>query len=184
MPGSESVSATWGTTPTERAMRFPCDALLPNPDAALYRAITVNTAPAHVFRWLCQLRAAPYSYDWIDNFGQRSPPQLSPGLENLAVGQPVMSIFTLVEFERDSHLTLRTRSGDAASRIFGDLAATYLVRPLGVASCRLIVKIVATYPPGLIGQLGSWFLPWGDLVMMRRQLLNLKHLAEKTAEEA
>lgn len=183
MKGSESVSATWGTTPAERAMRFPCDALLPNPGAALYRAVTVNAAPAHVFRWLCQLRAAPYSYDWIDNYGRRSPPQLTPGLEHLAVGQSVMSIFTLVEFERDSHLTLRTRAGDAASRIFGNLVATYLVRAERAGSCRLIVKILAAYPPGPIGQLGSWVLPWGDLVMMRRQLLNLKQLAESTGEK-
>ena len=49
-----------------------------------------------------------FSYDWIDNFGRQSPRELVPGLERLAVGQRVMSIFRLVEFERDVHLTLAT----------------------------------------------------------------------------
>ncbi len=178
MTGGESVSATWGSTAAERALRFPCDAFLPNPDAALYRAVTVEAAPARVFRWLCQLRAAPYSYDWIDNLGRRSPQRLTPGLENLAVGQRVMTIFTLVEFATDSHLTLRIRAGRGAAGLFGDVVVTYLVRPQGMAACRLIAKLVTTYPPGVIGRLGRHLLPWGDLVMMRRQLLNLKRLAE------
>ena len=44
-------------------------------------------------------------------------------------------------------------------------------------------KIVARYPRGYTGALMRWGLPWGDLVMMRRQLLNLKALAEGERRE-
>ncbi len=38
---SPSVSANWGTTAVERALPFPCDELIPSPDAVLYRGVTV-----------------------------------------------------------------------------------------------------------------------------------------------
>jgi hypothetical protein len=124
------------------------------------------------------MRAAPYSYDWIDNGGRRSPRTLTPGLEHLAVGQSMMGIFTLVDFAKDRHLTLRIKPGTGAGSLFGDVALTYLIVTEGPDRCRLLVKIAARYPRGLTGALMRWGLPWGDLVMMRRQLLNLRSLAE------
>ncbi|HZP41102.1 MAG TPA: SRPBCC family protein [Candidatus Binatia bacterium] len=168
---------TWGATAAERRLAFPCDRHLADPDDAWFRAVDVDAPPAVVFRWLCQLRAAPYSYDWIDNWGRRSPPVLVPGLERLAVGDRVMTIFELVDFEPDRSLTIVLRHGRAA---FGELAVTYAALPRGPAGTRLVVKLLlrATGPPRWIfGTLG----PWLDLVMMRRQLLNLKRLAEATA---
>ncbi len=124
------------------------------------------------------MRAAPYSYDWIDNGGRRSPQKLTPGLEELAVGQSVMRIFTLIDFAKDRQLTLRIKHGTGAGSLFGDLAITYLIVPESPERCRLLVKIVARYPRGFTGALMRWGLPWGDLVMMRRQLLNFRSLAE------
>jgi hypothetical protein len=175
-----SAAYTWGTEEIERRLPFPCDRYVEQADAAYFRGITVRAAPAVVFRWLCQLRVAPYSYDWIDNGGRRSPPALTPGLEQLAVGQSVMRIFSLVEFAQDRHLTLRIKHGTGAFSLFGDLALTYLIVPEETERCRLLVKIVVRYPPGLRGALMRWGLPWGDLLMMRRQLLNLRALAERS----
>lgn len=175
-----SVAYTWGTEAAERRLPFACDGYVPQADAVYFRGVTVGTTPERLFRWLCQLRGAPYSYDWIDNRGRRSPRELTPGLEHLAIGQSMMRIFTIVDFMKNRHITLRIKHGTGAFRLVGDLALTYLIVPEGRERCRLLVKIVVSYPRGVTGALARRLLPWGDLVMMRRQLLNLKALAEGT----
>ena len=182
LPLERSAAYTWGSTAAERARPFPCDGLVPEPTDALFRAVDV-AAPARVlFRWLCQLRAAPYSYDWIDNLGRQSPRRLTPGLERLAVGQRVMTFFELVAFEPDRHLTL-VGSAPGFGAIMGVLALSYVVVPRSDSSSRLVVKILVRYPRGPVGWAMRGLLPWGDLVMMRKQLLTLKRLAEAAAAQ-
>lgn len=178
-----SIAHIWGATADERARPYPCDRWIDHADASYFRAVTVRAPAGRVFRWLCQLRVAPYSYDWIDNGGRRSPRALTPGADDLALGQPVMRIFQLVEFETGRHLTLRLPPGRRAARRFGEVAVTYLVEPRGPESCRLVAKVAIRYRPGFAGAFARWFLPWGDLVMMRRQLLNLRALAEAPSGE-
>jgi len=168
---------SWGATPEERARRFPCDEILPDHGVALFRAVGIRAGAATVFRWLCQLRVAPYSYDWLDNRGRRSPRELTPGAERLELGQPVMGIFDLVAFERDRHLTLRLRKPG----VFPPLAVSYVVRPETPSDSRLVVKLVVRERPGLRDRLGGLVFPTLDWIMMRRQLLNLKELAERAA---
>jgi len=169
---------TWGSTPAERARAYPCDRWSSDPDDVYFRAIDVAAPPAVVFRWLCQLRAAPYSYDWIDNRGRRSPRQLTPGLERLAIGQRLMSIFGLVEFERDRHLTM-VLDRPRAARVFGSIALTYEVVAAG-RGARLLVKMAVRRPAGPF-RLFAPLLPAADLVMMRKQLRTLAQLAERDA---
>jgi hypothetical protein len=173
-----SIATTWGTTEEERSLAYPCDRWLERFDAAYYRGITVHAPPATVFRWLCQMRIAPYSYDWIDNLGRQSPRVLIPGLDELAIGQKVM-IGELVDFERARHLTILTRSG-----VLGDSADTYLIVPRDSTDCRLLVKLLVRYPKGPLGWFLRLLLPWGDLIMMRRQLLNFKALSEEMSRRS
>ena len=170
-----AVARVWGSTPSEREAAYPCDRHVPAIDDQLFRAVDVEAPAAVVFRWLCQLRVAPYSYDLIDNRGRRSPRSLTPGLERLEVGQRFMRIFELVEFEDGSDLTLRIVR---AKGVFGNLAVTYRVVPMSEQSCRLIVKIVVSDG---FGRLPDRLAPSLDLFMMRKQLRTLKTLAEAEA---
>lgn len=177
------ASLTWGSTPEERGLPYPCDPYLSGFDEEYFRAVSVDADPALSFRWLCQLKVAPYSYDLLDNLGRQSPRELTPGVENLAVGQRVMKIFELVEFAEDEHLTLLLAAPEAVDT-FGRTALSYVVRPISEGSCRLVVKLRVLYPGGPMGALMRRTLPWGDLIMMRRQLLTLKRLAEGTRAPA
>jgi len=163
------LAENWGATDAERAAPMPCDELLPGARFRCHRAITVEASPAAVFRWLCQLRRAPYSYDLLDNFGRRSPRTLTPGLDQLHHGQRFMSIFRLAAFEADHQITL---SGKGT-------AVTYAVRPEG-GGTRLLVCVLFDPASRLLAALAPSFA-LGDLVMMRKQLLTLRDLAEGEA---
>ena len=164
----------WGATAAEVARRYPADDVLAGPTVPLTRAVSVAAPAERTYRWLCQVAVAPYSYDLLDNLGRRSPTTLTPGADDLRVGQRVQ-IFDLTEVSPGHHWTGRTTV--RARRVFGDLAITYAAEPDGPDRSRLVCRIV-----GRTGSLPAraWFLvlAWGDLVMMRRQLLNLKALAE------
>ena len=110
------VARTGGTTAAERALPFPGDRADDGARDLLWRGVDVGAPASLVFRWLCQLRVAPYSYDWIDNLGPRSPRSLVPGLEELGAGQTFMKIFRLLAFEPGVALTLETPPGSSAAR--------------------------------------------------------------------
>jgi hypothetical protein len=127
---------------------------------------------------LCQLRAAPYSYDWLDNFGRQSPRRLTPGLEHIKLGDRFMTIFDLVEFEPDRHITLAVRH---FQRVFGPAAVTYLVVPAADGeTSRLLVKLLLGGPShvGPLRRSKRKAMPWFELFMMRKQLMTLRDLAE------
>ncbi len=134
-----------------------------------------HRGPAEVvFRWLRQFKVAPYSYDLLDNGGRRSPRRLTPGVEELAVGQPFL-VFQIAAFETGRHLSGIIRP--PFDRLFGPLAGTYAVTPRGPHASRLVVKLTMG-TDGLQERIRCTALAWGDLIMMRKQLLTVKALAE------
>ena len=173
----DSLASIWGSKAEEREVPFPCDAYLPGAGDVYFRAVDVEAPAGVLFRWLCQLKVAPYSYDWIDNLGRRSPRGLTPGAEDLVRGQKVMEIFEIVDFERDEHLTVALND-PRAEAVFGRIALSYVVWPVSDDASRLVAKMRVLYPKRLPWAWMRRFLPWGDLLMMRKQFLTLKHLAE------
>jgi hypothetical protein len=143
-----------------------------------YRAVGVNAPAETVFRWICQLRVAPYSYDWIDNFGRQSPRHLIDGFEQLRKGQKVMAIFRVEDYLIDRFVTIVP--WPPRSLLCSELRITYLCAPVGENQTRLIVRVLISYPKNPFRSILRSLLPPGDLLMMRKQLLTLKQRAEET----
>jgi hypothetical protein len=166
----------WNVTDEERWASYPCDGYVTGPHRVLMRAIDVQAPVELMYRWLCQLTVAPYSYEWIDNWGRRSPRELTPGAERLE-GRDMLEC-PIAEFETNSHITV-TPSTQMA-RVYGIVALTYAVRPAKPGACRVVMKCALRYgsrPERARAEL----VAWGDFVMMRKQLRTLKALAERDA---
>lgn len=169
----------WNVTDAEKRADYPAHRYAVAPYRQILRAIDIAAPPSVVFRWLCQLKVAPYSYDWLDNWGRRSPRTLTPGTENLALGQRML-IGRIVEFEWDRQITLVSEPGP--TRLFGAIAGTYRVDPTAHGA-RLICCLDVT-AESWPARVRAALLAVGDLVMMRKQLLNLKELAERSVAVA
>jgi hypothetical protein len=169
-----NLAWNWNATNDEEKESFPCDKYMTSEYRSLIRAIDVSASADVVFRWICQLKIAPYSYDWLDNGGRQSPRQLTPGVEQLQLGQNFM-IGGIVEFEQGCQITCLIHP--KLESAFGLTSLTYVVKNTAPAASRIVVKID-------IGA-RNWFerfrrflLAWGDLIMMRKQLITIKSLAE------
>jgi hypothetical protein len=162
-----TIGDRWGVTDAEVARRYPCDDLVAQPRLQLWRGVTVHTEPARLWPWVGQIRLAPYSYDLIDNFGRRSPRQLQ-GLSEPVVGEN----FTTALGKRLGRIMSVTPGEQLTGRL-GEVLMSYVLVPQA-ASTRLLLKIVTD---GY--RVTAPLLSVGDLVMARRQLLNLKTLAER-----
>ncbi|MCY7395784.1 MAG: hypothetical protein LH468_06430 [Nocardioides sp.] len=167
----------WGTTAAEVLRDYPADLLVAPPAVAMTRAVSV-AAPANLsWRWLCQTALAPYSYDLVDNLGRRSPGELTPGLGEPEVGGRMVMVYDVTAVTPGEQWTGRT--GPLAQRLAGTLGVTYAVHPEGPGS-RLVCRMVV---PGAtrLQRTRAQALAWGDLVMIRKQLLTLKAYAERDA---
>jgi hypothetical protein len=143
---------------------------VPDPGLELWRGVTVHVPPERVWPWLAQFRLAPYSYDSIDNLGRRSPQRLH-GLPDPVVGERFFSILG----GRPSGRIIEVNVGESLTGEIMGAVMSYVVVADGVGT-RLLLKTVARERSAL-----TPLLSLGDLVMARRQLLNVARLAERAA---
>jgi hypothetical protein len=172
-----ALPLTWGVTRAEARRPYVADHLVDETMLSMTRGITVQAPRELTWRWLCQIAVAPYSYDWIDHRGRRSPRTLTPGADRLVLGQRMAVVFELVAFDAPHHWTALTTA--AGRRLFGPVAMTYAAEPFGDDS--RIISRLAVPQDGPAGWTRSRALAWGDLVMMRKQLCTLKKLVERDA---
>ncbi|MBN9111364.1 MAG: polyketide cyclase [Pseudonocardia sp.] len=162
------IGDRWGVTDAETHLHFPCDDVVPRPVLQAWRGVTVHAPPTRVWPWIGQIRLAPYSYDWIDNLGRRSPQELRDLPEPVpdepfsrSGGRPLGRILSVAPGEQ---LTARIMGG----------VMSYVLVPGDSEDTRLLLKVVTAG-----GRLLAPLVSVGDLVMARRQLLNVKGLVER-----
>jgi hypothetical protein len=173
-------------TPYEQARTLPGDAFIPLPLGSVNHAITIRRPPRDVWPWLAQMgagRAGWYSYDFIDNGGQRSAERILPEYQDIGVGSVLPAVpeakdvFLVVQCEREHNLVL---SWESPSGKYQTTWAFVLEQP-HPDQTRLIVRgrIASGYRPYGLPQ---WFaVPTGRLahfIMQRKQLLGIARRAE------
>ena len=162
------IGDRWGVTADEVRRDYPCDGFVTSPGLQAWRGVRVE-APADVlWPWVTQVRIAPYSYDWIDNLGRRSPRELQ-GLPEPQVGEP----FTTAG-GRPLGRILALDPGRQLTATIMRAFMSYVIVPQEPGASRLLLKVAMRANP-----VTARAVSLGDLVMARRQLLNLKHLAEQ-----
>jgi hypothetical protein len=169
---------TGGATEEERSLSFPCDVYVPLPHFCYYRAIDIDAPQEIVYRWLCQLRVAPYSYDWFDNFGRQSPRRLTPGLDRLSPGQRIFVMFRVVEFVESEQITMQGATPTYLG-LFGPISLTYRIVPRSAIGCRVVSKLTGHYAGTFASRWREDFCTIGELPLMRKQLRTFKDLAEQ-----
>ena len=161
------IGDRWGVDDAEVAAHYGCDDLVLEPVLAAWRGVTVQAPADVVWRWVGQVRVAPYSYDWVDNRGRRSPRTLL-ALDPPVVGEP----FTRSGGRPLGRVLAVEEGRELTGTVMGGVLS-YRVTPVGAARTRLVLKVVM--------ERGRWLAPLvsvGDLLMARPQLLTFKALAE------
>ena len=162
------IGDRWGVSERETLRSYPCDEFVASPTVRAWRGVRVVAPADAVWPWVAQVRLAPYSYDWIDNCGRRSPRQLV-GLPEPRVGDR----FTAVGGREVGRIV----SVDPAKQLTGAIIGAFVSYVLVAQEhsvTRLLFKVVM--------QTTRWAalgLRIGDLIMAWRQLLNFKQLAER-----
>jgi hypothetical protein len=167
------IGDRWGVSDSEVRRAYPCDDFVAAPLLQAWRGIRIEAPAGAVWPWVAQIRLAPYSYDWIDNRGRRSPRQLA-GLPEPRAGDR----FTAV----GGRPVGRIVSVDPGRQLTGTIVGafmSYVLVPQGDGATRLLLKVTARSRRWAAPALSA-----GDLIMARRQLLNLKQLAERHHRQA
>ena len=73
MEDGRMIGDRWGVSESETSRSYPCDDFVASPTMQAWRGVRVEAPAEAVWPWVAQVRLAPYSYDWLDNRGRRSP---------------------------------------------------------------------------------------------------------------
>ncbi|MBN1415192.1 MAG: hypothetical protein JW973_08845 [Bacteroidales bacterium] len=145
----------------------------------LLRSIEIHADASAIFAWLKQLRVAPYSYDFMDNRGKKSPGYIIENLPPLKVNTHFLLAFHIFGFEENSFIVCRFCEpiNPPVNLYMKDLYIEYRIAENGTDT-RLWCKIKG-YCNKDISSKGFFFtFSVVNKIMMERQLKNIRKLSE------
>lgn len=174
----------WGATDEELADSYPGDELVPKPQVASTRALTIKAPVEDVWPWLVQIgqgRGGFYSYMWFENLlltRMKNADRVLPEFQHLEVGDEVRT---------HPKVALKVRLVEPGrSLVIGDTWGFYL-QPLDAHTTRFIIRGRGMMEKPNLGPIGNfvyWRLIFEPLhfVMERGMMRGLKRRAERPVE--
>lgn len=146
----------------------------------LIRYIEIDADAHDIFAWLKQLRVAPYSYDFIDNRGRKSPDHIIENLPPLKVSMHYLLAFHIFEFEEDSFIACRFCEpvNPPVNLYMNGLFIEYRIVEQETKTC-LWCKIKGYFNSDLSSKGFFFIFSVVNKIMMTRQLKNIKKLSEQ-----
>jgi hypothetical protein len=169
----------WGATKNEIKLSLPGDEAVTRPNFNATRAITINSTPDSIWRWIIQIgsgRAGWYSIDWIDNGGSKSATKILSQFQKIEEGP-------FIPFTPDQKNGMWVKSFKEFEYILWvdkDGKATWIwyLIPLSSYQTRLLTRLRSKYV-----WKGFWIIyyliaDFGDIIMMTKCMKGIKRRAE------
>lgn len=148
----------------------------------LIRHIAIKAGAPEIFVWLKQLRIAPYSYDFIDNRGRKSPGFIIENLPPLKSSAHFLLAFNILKFEENSFITGRFCEpvNPPVNSYMEDMFIEYRIVEKATTS-ELWCKVKGHYYNDIFSRGFYFIFSAVNKIMTARQLKNIKKLSELAA---
>ncbi len=148
----------------------------------LLRHIEIRAGASDVYSWIKQLRIAPYSYDFLDNRGSKSPGYVIENLPPLKINSHFLLAFHIFRFEENKFIAGRfcVPINPPVNRYVKEMFIEYRIQELGTQVI-LWCKIKGWFHNNLASKGFFSIFSVVNLMMTRRQLRRIKKLSEMLA---
>jgi hypothetical protein len=185
----------WGATDAEVAAAMPGDDIVHRAQFNATRAITIEAPPEQVWPWIAQLgygRGGFYTYDLVDNAGERSADRIIEEYQHLEVGD-------LIPMFHESHglaIAYKVDSLQVNEWMVWvhrpheneppDSTWSWRLTRLPAARTRLVTRMKQDYrwETPRLAMFNLLLMEFGDFAMERRMLKGIKVRAEHVRRDA
>jgi hypothetical protein len=180
----------WGATRAEVAAPMPGDGIVARAQFNATRAITIHAPPEQVWPWIAQLgyrRGGFYTYDLVDNAGERSADRIIEKYQRIEVGDLIpmwheargLAVAYRVDSFQTSEWMLWVHRPHENEQ--PDSTWSWQLLRLGDDRTRLITRMKQDYrwQTPRLAMFNLILMEFGDFAMERRMLKGIKARAER-----